>query len=133
MKDKTKFLIDFVKPKADRHFFSFALRFYLVYKAPTSEEKEERASITECSSKAGSKSKKSEMVELWPAFEIEKDTLHCILAVGKHQQTTAANRAAHTLVVDLANLFWRLEASKMKLIDHENFTNNRKIVNNHPR
>lgn len=49
---------------------------------------------------------KSETVELQSVSEMETSILHCMRGGGKHLQTTAAKRAAHTSVVKKDIHYW---------------------------
>lgn len=89
-------------------------------------------STSEDSGESIAEREENESVELRPEFEVKDSALHFIRAVRSYQQNTAAKRAAHATVVEVAFWFRRLRVSWAELFGHADYGNHGTIATNHP-
>lgn len=97
----TDVLGDVMKSGAPGHLFRYALQSDLWYKFfPPEIKKPARA--TKISGKRGSESDESNILDLWPAFEIESSALHYIITAQKYHQTRTWKRSVPTSAIVIA-------------------------------
>lgn len=106
MKNMTRSLGDMMKLGAHELVFSSSLRFSLWHKALVPQWTEKCTSMDEDVDNSESEDEECEQVKKQTLSKVTTTALHYNRAVGKYQQTTAAKRASHTSVVEMAIHFW---------------------------